>query len=70
MSSIPENKSFSDRIFKTIFKFEEYFNILDEQNYLLLCKFTTTNHKLSIKKEKWSNIPMETGIAKFMIESN
>jgi hypothetical protein len=45
-------KAFNHRIFKTDFKFEEYFNILDEQNSLLLCKFRTTNHKLSIEKEQ------------------
>jgi hypothetical protein len=52
-------KAFNNRIFKTDFKFEEYFDILDEQNYLLLCKFRTTNHKLSIEKGRWSNIPRE-----------
>jgi hypothetical protein len=36
-------KAFNHRIFKTDFKFEEYFNILDEQNSLLLYKFKTTN---------------------------
>jgi hypothetical protein len=46
-------------LFKTDFKFEEYFNILDEQNSLLLCKFRTTNHKLPIEKGRWSNIPRE-----------
>jgi cobalamin-dependent methionine synthase I len=49
-------KAFNYRIFKTDFKLEEYFNILDEQNSLLLCKFRTTNHKLSIEKGRWSNI--------------
>ena len=44
-------KAFNYRIFKTDFKFEEYFNILDEQNSLLLCKFRTTNHKLPIEKK-------------------
>jgi hypothetical protein len=52
-------KAFNHRIFKTDFKFEEYFNILDEQNSLLLCKFRTTNHKLPIEKGRWSNIPRE-----------
>ena len=50
-------KAFNYRIFKTDFKFEEYFNILDEQNFLLLCR--TTNHKLPIEKGRWSNIPRE-----------
>ena len=50
-------KAFNHRIFKTDFKFEEYFNILDEQNSLLLCR--TTNHKLPIEKGRWSNIPRE-----------
>ena len=54
-----EKLTFNNRIFKTDFKFEEYFNILDEQNSLLLCKFRTTNHKLSIEKGRWSNIPRE-----------
>jgi hypothetical protein len=30
-------KASNYRIFKTEFKFEEYFNILDEQNSFLLC---------------------------------
>jgi hypothetical protein len=46
-------KAFNYRIFKTDFKFEEYFNILDKQNSLLLCKFRTTNHKLPIEKGRW-----------------
>jgi len=52
-------KSYINRISKTDFKFEEYFNILDEQNSLLSCKFRTTNHKLPIEKGRWSNIPRE-----------
>ena len=52
-------KASNNRIFKTDFKFEEYFNILDEQNSLLSCKFRTTNHKLPIEKGRWSNIPRE-----------
>ena len=52
-------KAFNYRIFKTDFKFEEYFNILDEQNSFLLCKFRTANHKLPIEKERWINIPRE-----------
>jgi hypothetical protein len=44
---------------KEYFKFEEYFYILDEQNSLLLCKFRTTNRKLTIEKGRWSNIPRE-----------
>ena len=52
-------KAFNHRIFKTDFKFDEYFNILDEHNSLLLCKFRTTNHKLPIEKGRWSNIPRE-----------
>ena len=51
--------SYNYRIFKTDFKFEEYFNILDEHNSLLLYKFRTTNHKLHIEKGRWSNIPRE-----------
>jgi hypothetical protein len=56
-------KAFNYRIFKTDFKFEEYFNILDEQNSFLLCKFRTTNHKLPIKKGRWSNINFRGKIA-------
>jgi hypothetical protein len=57
-------KASNNRIFKTEFKFEEYFNILDEQNSLLLCKFKTTNHKLPIEKGRWSNIPRENRYCK------
>ena len=52
-------KASNYRIFQSEFKFEEYFNILDEQNSLLLCKFRTTNHKLHIEKGRWNNIPRE-----------
>jgi hypothetical protein len=52
-------KASNYRIFKTEFKFEEYFNILDEQNSFLLCKFRATNHKLPTEKGRWSNIPRE-----------
>jgi hypothetical protein len=31
-----EKLTFNNRIFKTDFKFEEYFNILDEQNYIIV----------------------------------
>ena len=53
-------KAFNYRILKTDFKFEEYFNILYEQNSLLLCKFRTTNHKLPIERGRWSNISKES----------
>jgi hypothetical protein len=39
-------KAINYRIFKTDFKFEEYFNILDEKNSLLLCKFRTTHSNM------------------------
>jgi hypothetical protein len=52
-------KCFGSSEVRFYFKFEEYFNILDEQNSLLLCKFRTTNHKLPIEKGRWSNIPKE-----------
>ena len=42
-----------------MFIFEQYFDILDETNFLTLCKFRTTNHNLPIEHGRWNNIPRE-----------
>jgi hypothetical protein len=46
-----KHKHFSCDYVDIGFKFEEYFNILDEQNSLLLCKFRTTNHYLQFLQD-------------------
>jgi hypothetical protein len=46
-------------MFKETFIFEQYFDILDEKDFLTLCKFRTTNHKLPIEHGRWNNIPRE-----------
>jgi hypothetical protein len=33
--------------------------MLDEKDFLTLCKFRTTNHKLPIEHGRWNNIPRE-----------
>jgi hypothetical protein len=44
------------RIFKENFEFENYFRILENKDIYTLCKFRTTNHKLSIETGRWNNI--------------
>ena len=53
------NKTLNYCIFKETFIFEQYFDILDEKDFLTLCKFRTTNHKLPIEHGRWNNIPRE-----------
>ena len=53
------SKTLNYCIFKETFIFEQYFDILDEKDFLTLCKFRTTNHKLPIEHGRWNNIPRE-----------
>lgn len=55
-------KSTNYRIFKTELKFEEYFNILDIKNAIVLCRFRTTNHKLPIETGRWQNVMRQNRI--------
>ena len=47
------------RIFKDTFGFEDYFNILDENDFLIFCKFRTANHRLPIECGRWQNLERE-----------
>jgi thioester reductase-like protein len=42
-------KALNYRLYKQIFEFENYFNILENKNIFTFCKFRTTNTKLPIE---------------------
>ena len=52
-------KAINYKTFKTEFKYEEYLNILEIKDAILLCRFRTTNNKLPIETGRWQNIPRE-----------
>ena len=54
---IDSPKAINYRIFKTKFEFEEYLNVLEYKNAVLLCRFRTCNTKLPIETGRWLNIP-------------
>ena len=56
--SIVDNspKALNYRLFKTDFKLEKYFSILDYHHSIEFCRFRTTNHKLPIEQGRWNNI--------------
>ena len=43
------------RLFKDYFGMEVYFDILDNKNVVVLCRFRTANHKLPIEIRRWNN---------------
>jgi hypothetical protein len=47
---IDSPKAINYRIFKTKFEFEEYLNVLEYKNAVLLCRFRTCNTKLPLVK--------------------
>ena len=55
-------KAVNYRIFKENFRFEKYFDILDTNDSIVLCKFRTTNHKLPIEIGRWNNIERSSRI--------
>ena len=52
-------KALNYRIYKDEPKFENYFNIVNDRNYITLCRFRTMNHRLPIERGRWQNIPRE-----------
>ena len=52
-------KAVNHKTFKTEFKYEDYLNILEIKDAILLCRFRTTNIKLPIETGRWQNIPRE-----------
>ena len=49
------SKAINYRLFKDYFGMEVYFDILDNQNVVELCRFRTANHKLPIEIGRWNN---------------
>jgi hypothetical protein len=52
-------KAINYKTFKTEFEYEEYLNILEIKDAILLCRFRATNNKLPIETVRWQNIPRE-----------
>ena len=52
-------KALNYRLYKQIFQFENYFNILENKDIFTFCKFRTTNTKLPIATGRWNNIARE-----------
>ena len=52
-------KTINYRIFKDTFGFEDYFNILNEKDFLVFCKFLTVNHRQPIECGRWQNLERE-----------
>ena len=52
-------KALNYRLYKQIFEFENYFNILENKDIFTFCKFRTTNTKLPIETGRWNNIARE-----------
>ena len=50
-------KAYFYRIIKTEFKFEQYLDLLDNRNRVILTKFRTSNHYLPIEKGRWYKTP-------------
>jgi hypothetical protein len=53
------SKALNYRLYKQIFEFENYFNILENKDIFTFCKFRTTNTKLPIETGRWNNIARE-----------
>ena len=49
-------KSLCYRIFKENFEFENYLDILENKDRVLLCRYRTCNHRLPIETGRWTNI--------------
>jgi hypothetical protein len=52
-------KALNYRLYKQIFEFENYFNILENKDIFTFCKFRTTNTKIPIETGRWNNIARE-----------
>ena len=54
------SKTINYIIFKYTFGFEHYFNILDENDFLVFWKSRTRNHRLPIERSRWHSLERET----------
>ena len=52
-------KAINYRLLKDNFKFQNYFNIFEDNDIYTLCKFRSTNHKLPIETGRWYGIDRE-----------
>lgn len=43
-------------MFKLELNFEKYFEILDLHEFIILCKYRTTNQRLPIETGRWNNV--------------
>jgi hypothetical protein len=59
-----ENSSKGDnyKLFKHDLKFEDYLDVLDDEEQFLLAKFRTSNHRLPIEVGRWRNMKRENRI--------
>jgi hypothetical protein len=50
---------------------EKYFELLEHKKAIDFCRFTTTNHKLSIEQSRWDNIDSNNRISswRFLINN-
>jgi hypothetical protein len=58
------------KIFKTSFQMEKYFELLEHKKAIDFCRFTTTNHKLSIEQSRWDNIDSNNRISSWRFLCN
>ena len=56
------SKASNYKLFKENCEFEEYLDLLNDNERILLCKFRTTNHRLIIETGRWQNIDREDRI--------
>ena len=56
------SKASNYKLFKEKCEFEEYLDLLNDNERILLCKFRTTNHRFIIETGRWQNIDREDRI--------
>ena len=56
------SKASNYKLLKENCEFEEYLDLLNDNERILLCKFRTTNHRLIIETGRWQNIDREDRI--------
>ena len=56
------SKASNYKLFKENCEFEEYLDILNNKERIVLCKFRTANHRLIIETGRWHNIDRENRI--------
>jgi hypothetical protein len=49
-------KALRYRLFKSDFRFEKYFEVLNDKNRFTFCRFRTSNHRLPIEVGRWTKV--------------